>query len=117
MVLGRGYDPALELSRLEFARRRVLDPRSAEFLLRGAGMEGLALSGMGRYEEALAAVESAIAIAISMGRPANVVKNYSTGPLRDIFAAGGGARPQLGGRRTRWARRTSTCRGSTRAPT
>jgi tetratricopeptide (TPR) repeat protein len=63
-----------------------LDPYSAEFLLRGAGMEGLALAGQGRYEEALTAVETAIAIARSMGRPANVVTNYSTGPLRDIFA-------------------------------
>jgi tetratricopeptide (TPR) repeat protein len=79
------YDTALEQSRLEIAASGV-DPRSAEFLLRGAGMEGLALSGLGRYEEALAAVESAVAIAISMDRPANVVKNYSTGPLRDIFA-------------------------------
>ncbi|MGH2596007.1 MAG: tetratricopeptide repeat protein, partial [Actinomycetota bacterium] len=48
--------------------------------------EGLVLSALGRYEEALAAVESAIAIATSMGRPANVVTNYSTGPLRDVFA-------------------------------
>ena len=30
---------------------------------------------------------------------------------------GGGARPQLGGRRQAWDRRISTCRGSTRAPT
>ena len=79
------YDAALELSHLEF-EAAGLDPHSAEFLLRGAGMEGLVLSGLGRYEEALTAVESAIAIARSMGRPANVVTNYSTGPLRDIFA-------------------------------
>ena len=30
-----------------------LDPLSAEYVLRGAGMEGLILAGMGRYEEAL----------------------------------------------------------------
>ncbi len=82
--MGR-YDGALEQSRLEFDASGV-DPHSAEFLLRGAGMEGLALSGLGRYEEALAAVETAISIANSMGRPTNVVTNYSTGPLRDIFA-------------------------------
>ena len=79
------YDGALELSTLEFDVAGI-DPHSAEFLLRGAGMSGLVLSGLGRYEEALTAVDSAIAIARSMGRPANVVTNYSTGPLRDIFA-------------------------------
>jgi hypothetical protein len=48
------------------------DPQSAEFLLRGAGMKGLVLSGLGRYEEALTAVETAISIANAMGRPVNV---------------------------------------------
>jgi len=79
------YEEGLEMSRLESAAAG-LDPHSAEFLLRGAGMEGLVLAGMGRYEEALAAVESAISTAVAMGRPANVVTNYSTGPLREIFA-------------------------------
>jgi class 3 adenylate cyclase/tetratricopeptide (TPR) repeat protein len=82
--LGR-YSGALEFSRLEVEASG--DPHSAEFLLRGAGMKGLVLSGLGRYEEALTAVESAISIANAMGRPVNVVTNYSTGPLRDIFAA------------------------------
>jgi len=40
---------------------------------------------MGRYEEALAAAELAIDIARTMGRSANVVTNYSTMALRDIF--------------------------------
>ncbi len=81
------YDGALELSHLEL-EAAGLDPHSAEFLLRAAGMEGLTLSGLGRYEEALTAVETAISIANSMGRPVSVVTNYSTGPLRDIFALG-----------------------------
>jgi tetratricopeptide (TPR) repeat protein len=80
-----GYETALGLSHVESEAAGV-DPHSAEFLLRGAGMEGLVLSALGRYEEALTAVERAIAIAKSMGRPANVVTNYSTAPLRDIFA-------------------------------
>ena len=63
-----------------------LEPHSAEFVLRGAGMGGLILAGMGRYEEALAAGEAAIATARRLGRPDNVVLNYSTAPLRDIFA-------------------------------
>ena len=79
-------------------------------------MKGLVLSGLGRYEEALTAVETAISIANAMGRPVNVVTNYSTGPLRDIFAADeaharSSASPAGSGPRT------STCRGSTRAPT
>jgi class 3 adenylate cyclase/tetratricopeptide (TPR) repeat protein len=82
--LGR-YERALEMTYLEV--ESAGDPQSAEFLLRGAGMKGLVLSGQGRYEEALTAVETAISIANAMGRPANVVTNYSTGPLRDIFAA------------------------------
>ncbi|MBA3691669.1 MAG: hypothetical protein H0W82_09705, partial [Actinobacteria bacterium] len=82
--LGR-YDGALEYSRLDVEASG--DPKSAEFLLRGAGMKGLVLAGLGRYEEALTAVETAISIANAMGRPVNVVTNYSTGPLRDIFAA------------------------------
>ncbi|MEA2579452.1 MAG: hypothetical protein QOE83_344 [Actinomycetota bacterium] len=79
------YDRALELTHLESEAAGV-DPHSAEFLLRGAGMEGLTLAGLGRYEEALRAVETAISVARSMGRPTDVVTNYSTGPLRDIFA-------------------------------
>jgi class 3 adenylate cyclase/tetratricopeptide (TPR) repeat protein len=79
------YERTLELSRLALEAGR-LDPQSAEFLLRGAGMQGLALAGMGRYEEALAMGDAAIATARTMGRPANVVTNYSTAPLRDIFA-------------------------------
>ena len=66
-------------------RREALDPHSAEFVLRGAGMEGLILAGMGRYEEALAAGEPAIATARRIGPGDNVVTNYSTIPLRDIF--------------------------------
>ncbi len=62
-----------------------LEPSSAEYLLRGAGMRGLALSAMGRYEEALAAGEAALATAHRIGRSDNVVTNYSTLTLREIF--------------------------------
>ena len=48
------YPRALELSRLAAATGGI-DPLSAEYVLRGAGLEGLILAGMGRYEEALAA--------------------------------------------------------------
>jgi class 3 adenylate cyclase/tetratricopeptide (TPR) repeat protein len=79
------YDDTLERSR-RVKEIAGVDPHSAEFLLRGAGLEGLALAGLGRYEEALAKADAAIATAEAIGRAANVVTNYSTGPLRDIFA-------------------------------
>jgi len=78
------YPRALEFSRLS-ASTGGLDPLSAEYVLRGAGMEGLILAGMGRYEEALSVAEGAIATARRMGRGDNVVTNYSTMTLRDIF--------------------------------
>jgi tetratricopeptide (TPR) repeat protein len=80
-----GYERALEMAR-SAAATGGLEPNSAEFVLRGAGMEGLILAGLGRYEEALAAGEVAIATARRMGRKDNVVMNYSTTPLREIFA-------------------------------
>jgi len=79
------YERALELS--ERARAiGGLEPRSAEFLLRGAGLRGLILSEMGRYEEALEAGDVAIDIARKLGRSDSVVMNYSTMPRREIFA-------------------------------
>jgi class 3 adenylate cyclase/tetratricopeptide (TPR) repeat protein len=77
------YARALEFSALELAG--AADPRGAEYLLRSAGMQGVVLAGMGRYEEALAKGDAAIATARSMGRPAGTVTNYSTTVLRDIF--------------------------------
>ena len=80
------YERALEYSQLA-AETGGLERRSAEFLLRGAGQRALILSSLGRYEEAVAAGDRAIETAGRMGRPANVVTNYSTLPLREIFAA------------------------------
>ncbi|MEP6759361.1 MAG: AAA family ATPase, partial [Actinomycetota bacterium] len=78
------YPRALELSR-SAAAVGSMDPHAAESLLRGAGLEGLIKSGMGRYEEGLAAGELAIATARRLGRADSVVVNYSTMTLRDIF--------------------------------
>ena len=79
------YGRALELSRLTKATGG-LEPHSAEFVLRGSGMTGLILTAMGRYEEALATADEAIATARRLGRPDNVVLNYSTTALREIYA-------------------------------
>jgi len=80
-----GYAHALELARLA-NETGGLEPHSAEFLLRGAGLRGLVLAEMGRYEEAIEAGEAAIATAGRLGRKDSVVLNYSTMPLREIFA-------------------------------
>jgi len=79
------YERALELS--EHARDIAgLDPRSGEFLLRGVGLRGLILSSMGRYEDAIAAADVAIGIARKLGQSDVVMLNYSTLPLREVFA-------------------------------
>jgi class 3 adenylate cyclase/tetratricopeptide (TPR) repeat protein len=79
------YERALEFSE-KAAATGGLEPRSAEFLLRGAGQRALIFAGLGRYEDAVAAGDAAIETAGRLGRPANVVTNYSTLPLREIFA-------------------------------
>jgi class 3 adenylate cyclase/tetratricopeptide (TPR) repeat protein len=79
------YREAYELA-MEAKGMGGLTANGAEFVLRGAGMTGLTLAGLGRYEEALTASDSAIAAANRLGRPANVMINYSTLIYREIFA-------------------------------
>ncbi|HXW78615.1 MAG TPA: AAA family ATPase, partial [Acidimicrobiales bacterium] len=79
------YERSLEACQLSAVTAGV-DLRSREFRLRSAGMQGIILSALGRYEEAIAATDYAIGLAREMGRPTNVVMNYSTLPLREIFA-------------------------------
>jgi class 3 adenylate cyclase/tetratricopeptide (TPR) repeat protein len=78
-----GYQRALELSRA--ARQNAVDPSSAEALIRGSGSESLALTAMGRYEEALELFEQKIALGRQLGRPVRVILNYSTMPLRELY--------------------------------
>ena len=79
------YDRALDSSHLASATAG-LDIHSREFRLRGAGQRAIILSSVGRYAEAIAAAEDAIELALAMGRPINVVSNYSTLALRETFA-------------------------------
>jgi len=79
------YQEAYDLS-MKIKSVGGLPPNSAEVVLRGAGMTGLALAGLGRYQEAISAAESAIATARRLGRQDNVVMNYSTLILREVFA-------------------------------
>jgi class 3 adenylate cyclase/tetratricopeptide (TPR) repeat protein len=76
------YERALELARA--ARAHAVDPTSVEARLRGAGMAGLALAALGRYEEGIATANEAIAVGRELGRPVRVSLNYSTAILRDI---------------------------------
>jgi tetratricopeptide (TPR) repeat protein len=80
-----GYERTLALAQLSAETGRN-DPYSAEYRLRGVGMQGLSLAGVGRYEESLVASEDAIALSRKLGLPDNVVTNYSTLALREIFA-------------------------------
>ena len=82
---GSDYVRALDAANLAHTTAGV-ELHSREFRLRGAGMRGMILAGLGRYEEAIAAAQDAIGLAHAMGRPVNVVTNYSTLPLREIFA-------------------------------
>jgi len=77
------YGRALALSRA--AREQAVDPSSAEALLRGGGMEGLLLTSMGRYEEALASFDRVIALGRELGRPVRVLLNYSTMTFRELY--------------------------------
>ncbi|MGE5227515.1 MAG: ATP-binding protein [Planctomycetaceae bacterium] len=77
------YERALELS--QRARDEAEDPASAEALLRGGGMAGLMLASMGRYEEAIATCDAAIAIGRELDRSVRVLLNYSTLAFRDLF--------------------------------
>jgi class 3 adenylate cyclase/tetratricopeptide (TPR) repeat protein len=77
------YGRALELSRA--ARDQAVDPSSAEALLRGGGMEGLLLTSIGRYEQALASFERVIALGRELGRPVRVLLNYSSMAYRELY--------------------------------
>jgi class 3 adenylate cyclase/tetratricopeptide (TPR) repeat protein len=79
-----GYRRALEAIHAE-DKVSAIEPGSLEYVLRGGGMQGLSLTALGRYEEALALFEAQIALAREMGRPTRVPLNYSTMAYREIF--------------------------------
>jgi class 3 adenylate cyclase/tetratricopeptide (TPR) repeat protein len=78
------YEDAVEMSR-HAAELGGMSPTGGEFLLRGGGVRGLVLGGLGRYEESLELGNATIATAIEIGRPVYVSINYSTLALREIF--------------------------------
>ena len=48
-------------------------------------MEGLLLTAMGRYEDALARFDSVIALGRELGRPVRVLLNYSSMAFRELY--------------------------------
>jgi tetratricopeptide (TPR) repeat protein len=79
------YERGLELAR-EGSQIGGLGPQSAEYVIGSFGQIGLNLAGLGRYEEAIARGEEAIATAHRLGAWDIRVTNDSTGPLRDVYA-------------------------------
>jgi tetratricopeptide (TPR) repeat protein len=82
--MGR-YERGLELAR-EGSEIGGLAPQSAEYVIGSFGQIGLILGGIGRYEEAIARGDEAIATAQRLGASDTRVQNYSTAPLRDVYA-------------------------------
>ncbi len=76
------YERSVELSRQ--TRALAKDVRSAESLLRGGGLEALALAGLGRHEEAIAIWDELFEVARELGQSSQVVLNYSALAYREL---------------------------------
>jgi class 3 adenylate cyclase/tetratricopeptide (TPR) repeat protein len=77
------YERSMELSMQ--TRAVAADVHSAESLLRGGGLEALALAGLGRHEEAIAIWDSLFEIAREFGQNPRVLLNYSTLAYRELY--------------------------------
>ncbi len=113
MLYGGGSEEGVACRR--WPRRPGGGDRRSEFFLRGGGGQGVRIARVGRCKRTIAAGGGGEGAARRMGRSANVVTNYSTLPLREIFA---GEEARLRTRRspTNWVPRCSTCPGSTPGP-
>jgi class 3 adenylate cyclase/tetratricopeptide (TPR) repeat protein len=77
------YERSVELSRQTRAVAR--DLHSAESLLRGGGLEALALAGLGRHEEAIAIWDELFVIARELGQNPRGLLNYSALAYRELL--------------------------------
>lgn len=77
------YERSIELSRR--TRAVASDVHSAESLLRGGGLEALALAGLGRHEEAIAIFDELFEIARELGQSQQVLLNYSALSYRELY--------------------------------
>jgi len=80
------YERSAELSRQTRALAR--DVQSAESLLRGGGLEALALAGLGRHEEAIAIWDELFEIARELGQNPRGLLNYSALAYRELYDLG-----------------------------
>jgi class 3 adenylate cyclase/tetratricopeptide (TPR) repeat protein len=76
------YQRSVELSRQTRAVAR--DVQSAESLLRGGGLEALALAGLGRHEEAISIWDDLLDVARELGQNPMGVLNYSSLAYREV---------------------------------
>ncbi len=77
------YERSVELSRRTAAV--ASDVHSAEALLRGGGLEALALAGLGQHEEAIAIWERLFELARDLGQNRRGLLNYSSLAYREVY--------------------------------
>jgi tetratricopeptide (TPR) repeat protein len=77
------YERSIELSRRTSAI--ASDVHSAEALLRGGGLEAVALAGVGRHEEAIAIWEDLFVLAEELGQNRRALLNYSALAFREVY--------------------------------
>jgi tetratricopeptide (TPR) repeat protein len=77
------YERTVELSRQTSAI--ASDVHSAEALLRGGGLEALALAGLGRHEEAIALWDRLFGIARELDQNHRGLLNYSSLAYRELY--------------------------------
>jgi class 3 adenylate cyclase/tetratricopeptide (TPR) repeat protein len=77
------YERSAELSRQTSAI--ASDVHSAEALLRGGGLEALALAGLGRHEEAIAIWDQLFVLAEELGHNRRGLLNYSSLAYREVY--------------------------------
>jgi class 3 adenylate cyclase/tetratricopeptide (TPR) repeat protein len=76
------YERTLELGTA--AHELGGDVHSMEAMLRGGGLQAMALTGLGRHEEALAKVSAIIAVAKELGRRPRYLLNYASMIHREL---------------------------------
>jgi len=77
------YERSLGLS--QRTRSIARDVHSPEAVLRGEGLEALALAGLGRHEEAIVIWDELFKVQKELGGPRRVVLNYSSLAYREVY--------------------------------
>src|SRR5205823_2919577 len=80
------YERSHELS--QRTRALAQDVHSPDALLRGGGLEALALVGLGRHEEAIAIWDELFDVAEQLGQNRRVLLNYSALAYREVYDLG-----------------------------